>query len=307
MSASRILVIGSGNFVGARVMDALRRCGWADPIAMDAQAPPTAEALRAVQGIVNAAAGNAEVIGAQARLTADAARAAGSQARVVHLSSMTVYGTAEGLIDESAAPRADLGHYAAAHIDAERMVGAHANTVILRPGCEYGPGCPQWSGRIARLLLARRLGDLGLAGDGCCNLLYVDDLIAAILASLQRPGISGEIFNLAMRSPPTWNEYLIGYGIALGAVPIRRVTARRLRVEAKLLAVPLKALEILSSRLAAAHVLTMPPITPSLLQSCGQRIILDVSKSEALLGMAWMALAEGIAHAAQAYSQTRAA
>jgi len=307
MTKRRILVTGAGDFLGARVMEALRTCGWAEPIALGGDAAPQPDAAGAIQGIVNAAVGGAQAIRAQARLTVDAALTAGLQTRVVHVSSMTVYGTAEGPVDESAAPRADLGAYAAAHIDAERTVAGHANTVILRPGCEYGPACPQWSGRIARLLLARRLGDLGAAGDGRCNLLYIDNLVAAILASLQHPDVGGEVFNLAMRSPPTWNDYLIGYGIALRAVPIRRITARRLLVEAKLLAPPLKAVQILRSRLSGGLDAGVPPITPSLLQLCRQRIVLDVSKAEARLGMAWTPLDQGLASAARAYGRTRGA
>jgi nucleoside-diphosphate-sugar epimerase len=307
MTKRRILVAGAGNFIGARVMEALLACGWAEPIALGRAATAPPDQTGAPQGIVNAAAGGAQEIRALARLTADTARAAGSQTRVVHLSSMTVYGAAEGLIDETAPPRADLGAYAAAHIDAERTVAGHENTVILRPGCEYGPACPQWSGRIARLLHARRLGDLGAAGDGCCNLLYVDNLVAAILASLQHPDVGGEVFNLAMRSAPTWNDYLIAYGIALRAVPIRRITARRLMVEAKLLAPPLKAMEMLGSRLFGGLDAAVPAITPSLLQLCRQRIVLDVGKAEGRLGMTWTPLRQGLANAAQAYGRPRAA
>jgi nucleoside-diphosphate-sugar epimerase len=300
-----VLVAGAGNFVGMRVMSALAACGWAEPAALDALAPPAPEMLRGALGIVNAAAAKPRSILALARLAADAARSGGAQLRAVHLSSMTVYGAVEGPIDETAALRADLGDYAAAHIEAERIIAAHANAVILRPGCEYGAGCPQWSGRIARLLYARRLGDLGLAGDGCCNLLYIDDLVSAILASLRKPDLGGEIFNLAVRSPPTWNDYLIRYAIALRAVPVRRITARRLKAEAKLFAVPLKSLEILAARVSRTSLFSMPAITPSLLRLCRQRIVLDVGKAEARLGLAWTPPEQGLALAAQAYAEPR--
>ena len=58
------------------------------------------------------------------------------------------------------------------------------DAVILRPTCVFGPGSTQWTTRIARLLKARRIGDLGSAGDGGCNLAFIDDVVAAVLAAL---------------------------------------------------------------------------------------------------------------------------
>ncbi len=213
---------------------------------------------------------------------------------------MTVYGSGDLLADERIRPRTDLGAYAAAQAEAEAAIADHSNAVILRPGCEYGPGCPHWSTRIALLLEAHRLGDLGAAGDGICNLIFLDDLAAAVLSALRHPGIGGEIFNIAMRSPPTWNDYLIRFGIALGAVPIRRITARRLNLESRLLAPPLRVMEILAGRRSGRPRLAVPQITSSLLKLCRQRITLDVAKAEAMLGMKWTALDQGIACAAAA-------
>ena len=125
-----------------------------------------------------------------------------------------------------------------------KLFATYPRRVVFRPGCEYGPGGELWSRRVAKWLLARRLGDLGAAGDGYCNLVHIDDLVHAVLLSLRRPAAVGQIFNLAAPDPPTWNEYLVKYAIALGAVPVKRISKRALALETKILAIPLKMLEI---------------------------------------------------------------
>src|SRR5207237_284416 len=112
--------------------------------------------------------------------------------------------------------------------------------VVLRPGIVYGPGSAQWSERVARWLHAGRIGDLGACGDGYCNLVHVSDVCAATLKALGTRDAAGRAYNLGSPQPPTWNEYFVEYGRALGAVPVRRISRRRLRIETKILAPPLK-------------------------------------------------------------------
>jgi nucleoside-diphosphate-sugar epimerase len=298
----RILVLGAPHFAAAKVQAALARSDWAVPVPF-ANSPDTLSetTLADIQGVFNGSMGSPVGILATAQALYGALQRAHASIRVVHLSSMTVYGSFEGQALESTELRADLGAYGAAQIEAEALATRYAHSVILRPGCEYGPQCPQWSERIARLLVAHRLGDLGAAGDGVCNLLFVDDLVAAVLASLRTAGIDGERFNLAMRSPPTWNEYFMRFGRALGAVPIARIGGRRLKVESKLLAPPLKIMELIEQRLRARPPAVPPPLTPSLLHLCAQSVTLDVTKAEQALGLAWTPLGEGLRQAAMAY------
>jgi nucleoside-diphosphate-sugar epimerase len=301
MTKQRILVIGAGNFIGSRVVSALDAGGWATPIAEDGPANLTPASLAGIGAIFNATVGSPKSILAAARKLFGAANSAAGPVRIVHLSSMAVYGSVEGVVDESTAVSADLGAYAGAHIEAERIAAGCPDSVILRPGCEYGPQCPDWSERIARLLLAHRLGDLGSAGDGFCNLLYIDDLAAAALASLRLPGMGGRVFNLAMPSPPTWNDYFIRFGVALGAVPIRRIGARRLKLEEKFLAPPLKAAELFARGCNIQTHFLPPAVTPSLLRVCRQEIKLECDKAQSALSMTWTPLDEGLSRAAAGF------
>jgi len=324
MSSQQVLVLGADGFIGRRVVAALAACDWAEPVAAGRRPPPPsadglrrirldatdegalAAALNDVDGVVNCIAGSAETIAAGAHALFAAAARSGYP-RVVHLSTMSVYGSATGDIDETAALRGDLGAYAEAKVAAERAAAAYPGAVLLRPGCVYGPGSPQWSERIAQWLLARRVGDLGAAGDGYCNLVHVDDVVQAVLRGLSHPAAEGQAFNLATPEPPTWNEYFVSYAKALGAVPARRVPARRLKLETRVLAIPLKVAEIAARKLHLSMRSLPQPIPPSLARLWQQEIRLSTRKAEGLLGLRWKPVETGLRETADWYLRGRAA
>ncbi|HEY3731128.1 MAG TPA: NAD(P)-dependent oxidoreductase [Steroidobacteraceae bacterium] len=316
----RVLVLGADGFIGARLVQALATTDWAEPVAsgrrpaaVDAShasrqvarmcfdatdESALAQALGQVDAAVNCVAGNAQTIVDGARALVGAALRQTRPPRLVQLSSMAVYGAVSGLTSESA-PLRGLDPYAQAKIGAEKEFATYSQAVLLRPGIVYGPHSRQWSERIARWLFARRLGDLGALGDGCCNLLYVDDVTRAVLECLKRPGLQGQVFNLSMAAPPTWNDYLIRFARALGAVPVRRLGRRRLQIETKLLAPPLKIAEIVVKKAGLRRLSLPEPIPPSLLRLCQQEIRLDVARAEQLLLLRWTALDEGLQQTAQ--------
>lgn len=296
-----VIVHGSDNFVGARLAASLANEDWVTVRAVrggDVAALRTS--LPGAQAIAHCIVGGAASIergatGLYGLLSKSAAL------RVVHLSSMTVYGSATGVVDEASDLLADLGTYSMAQRRAEQLAAEHSNSVILRPGVEYGPTCVPWSGRIARYLQAHRLGDLGEAGDGLCNLVYIDDLISVVQSALQEPDIGGSRFNVVTGGKPTWNDYFMAYAVALGAVPVRRIGARRLRLETRIAAPALKAAEMVAgaTRLRWFHV--PPPIPGSLLRLCRQEIDLSNARVEARLGAHWTPLEEGLRRAAECY------
>lgn len=300
----RVLVLGAGGFVGTRVTQALAAAAWADPVRGQRRPAPgavvvdtlkaddLARALDGVDAVVNCVAGSAEAIGQGA----GALFAAAGGRRVVHLSSMAVYGDAVGDVTEDRPFARGHGAYGDAKIAAEEAA-AGRDAVILRPGCIYGPGSAQWTWRLARLLATGRLGDLGANGDGCSNLVHVDDVAAAVLAGLRLPGVATRAYNLAMANAPDWNAYLIAFARALGAVPVRRIGARRLKIETKLLAPPLKIAEIVAGKAGRGEAVP-PPIPPSLARLFRQDIRLVSDRAEAELGVRWTPLQEGLAVAA---------
>ena len=314
MTAHRILVLGASGFIGKRVIAALTRTDWALPVAVGRQAGASsgveqltldatdaaalAVAMRGAHGVVSCIAGDASAIVAGARALFQ--HGSGVPPRIVYLSSMAVYGSASGVVTEDAPLVGDLGPYSAAKVEAEALAAAAANTVVLRPGCVYGPGSAQWTDRIAEWLVARRIGDLGAGGDGYCNLIHVDDVASAVLLALQKPQAVGQAFNLSMDDPPTWNEYFVRFGRALKAVPVERISRRRLMLETKLAAPPLKIAEIALKRLKLR--LRLPqPIPPSLLGLWRQEIRLSMTKTESQLGLVCRPLDSGLAEAAAAY------
>ncbi len=321
----RVVVLGATGFLGSRVLAALAASGWAAPVAVSRRPyrpartsstphghaaglpPPATERLACdaadagnllrllgtADAVVNCTAGTPGSTVAVARALAQAP----ATCRVVHVSSMAVYGDASGLVDEDAPLAEGLGGYAGGKVAAERALSGHPGAVVLRPGCLFGPGSEQWTGRIARLLRTRRLGDLGAAGDGACNLAPVADVVAAVLASLHRP-VAGAAFNLALPDPPSWNAVLIRYAIALGAAPVARIPARRLRAEARL-ALPLHAAALVLGRAPPRVGAWLPDaLTPSLLSLMRQDITLDHRRTDRRLAIRRTGLDEALRDAA---------
>jgi nucleoside-diphosphate-sugar epimerase len=316
----RVLVLGANGFIGKRVVAALASSDWALPIAagrrpvtdsasarverQQIEATNRAQIARALQGVtavVNCIAADAKTMVTSAEVLFGAALEQVKQPRIIHLSSTAVYGSVEGNVDESAPLRRDLSAYGTAKVDAEQRAAGYPACVIFRPGIVYGPESTQWSERIGQWLIAHRIGDLGAMGDGYCNLIYIDDLVAAILQAVRLPAIAGQHFNLGLASPPTWNEYFSMYALALDAVPVRRISARRLTLDAKLLAPPRKIAELLAQRIGLRNSGLGAPLPPSLLRLWRQELRLNVARAQSLLNVNWTPLNVGIQLAAQWY------
>ena len=155
-------------------------------------------------------AGRINVEGTRAVL---AACAASGVERVVHLSSLAVYGLGQHRgTDESAPLRYSGDAYIDSKIDAERMVRVAAArdglaTVIVRPGFVYGPGDRRF---LPKLLDALGRGQFAYVGDGSklLNLSYVDDVAAAMLLAAGEPSAVGEAYNLTDGTETSLREFV---------------------------------------------------------------------------------------------------
>lgn len=241
---SRTLVTGAGGFIGGRVVEALLQLGdrdivpglrrWStaarigrypiEPIQCDLMKPEQlATALVGVDTIIHCAVGNAEVTVEGTRNLLQAALDAGVR-RVVHVSTIDVYGRAEGTVDESR-PYVETGReYGDSKIEAEKVCLEFAKrgleVVILRPTIVYGPFSELWTVEPAQRLATGSWLLPASACQGTCNLVYVDDLVRAIILALEAPGASGQAFNVNGPDRVTWQEYVEALGAELGVGPI---------------------------------------------------------------------------------------
>lgn len=167
--------------------------------------------------------------------------------QLVHISSMSVIdwaGSDERPVNEEAPlePRPDKrGEYTRAKLEAERIVVAAAASglpcVILRPGQIFGGGIPLINGAVARKAAGRWL----VLGDGKLELplVYIDDVVQAILAAIDKRVTHGEIVQIIDPEHMTQEDVLAAAG---GAMPILRVPRRLVLALGKLSELPLAAI-----------------------------------------------------------------
>jgi nucleoside-diphosphate-sugar epimerase len=246
-----------------------------------------------MDAVINSVAGEAAAISNGAASLVRAALLAGSP-RIIHLSSMSVYGRAEGLVDESFALKDDIGWYGRAKIQAEKHMEGYAAkggaVVVLRPGCVIGAGSKLWVDRIRNLLQSGRLGNLGAGGDGPANLVDVSDVAQATLKSLRVPikANKPEVFNLACPDSPRWNDYFSDFAIAIGATPLKTFGRRHMQFDAYAYGVPIKILERTLTKLGWQRNSLPEAIPPSLLGLWRQQIVLDSRRAGEDLDMQWV-------------------
>ncbi len=249
LAGRKILVTGAGGFIGGRLVERLvLECG-AEVRALSRRVAGAVRLARfpvtVVRGDVTeradvaAAAEGCDVVfhcaygtsGSQrlrgkvnregTRNVLEAAGRAGAR-RVVHLSTLMVYGeTPDGDLTE-VAPRRRLGNvYADSKRIAERTAldlarAGKVPATVLQPTAVYGPYGGVWTERVLASLSSGRV-ILVDGGRGLANHVYVDDLVSAMLLAAVEPAAVGEAFLVSSEEPATWEEFYGAFERMLGA------------------------------------------------------------------------------------------
>jgi nucleoside-diphosphate-sugar epimerase len=147
--------------------------------------------------------------------------------RFIHLSTAEVYGNPGGEIDEMFPYQYTGSPYGDSKIEAEKLCwdyyGKGLPVAVIRPSIVYGPFSKTWTVEIALKLRSGNWGIFKDHGDGVCNLIYIADLVSAIMLAARDESAIGQAFNLNGPETPTWNEYFQRFNAALG-LPELKVT-----------------------------------------------------------------------------------
>jgi nucleoside-diphosphate-sugar epimerase len=196
--------------------------------------------------------------------------------RVIHVSSLAVYGYAKYGILREDEPIIPTAHepYSQTKAEGETVVREiasqhHISYVIIRPGMIYGPRAEQWTDRMFRLARRRPVIWIG-DGGGSTFPVHVDDVVDMMIVTATHPAAHNQTFNCVHPVPVTWREFLLGYAKLaghqswLGIPPALAVVLARI----------VGALSLPGSRAKAA---------PDALQGLYSQRSVDMSKARTLL------------------------
>jgi 2-alkyl-3-oxoalkanoate reductase len=237
-----IAVTGASGFIGAALCRRLRADGD-EVVGIDVAGDPdrradvadpasTVAALAGADAVVHAAAIVAErgrmedFVRVNVRGTRNVLDAAAGR-RVVVIASVAGWGY-EFVRDlaEDAPPRPCGLPYVDTKGATETLALRRGATVI-RPGDVYGPRSVPWVVRPLEMMRAGRFY-LPSPGDGVMTLVYVDDLVDAIVRALREPGAAGRAYTVWDGSPVLAREYFE----KLGGRPVKTLPAPVLRAAA---------------------------------------------------------------------------
>lgn len=137
-------------------------------------------------------------VGGTARVLAAAEHAGAG--RVVHVSSIVVHGSDfPDQVDESGPVRPTGNPYTDTKIASEHLALLAAArgvpVTVVRPGDIYGPGSEQWTIRPVQMLQRRQLAVF--SGPAVLSPVYVDDVVAGVVAAATSDAARGEVFHLS--------------------------------------------------------------------------------------------------------------
>ncbi len=271
----KVLVTGATGFIGGRVVETIHLTGdanvraairtWGSAARLGRMRVEIAkvnllrkeEVEKAVDGVtdvVHCAKGPYDVTVEGTRHLAEVAMQKGVE-RFIHMSTAEVYGDVEGTVTEDFSLKYTGNEYNRMKIDAEKVCwdyqGKGLPVVVLRPSIVYGPFSKDWTVYFANLFLRGKGGILEKYGEGTCNLVYIDDLVRAILLFLDHEKAVGQAFNINGNEKLTWNEYFRQFNRILGMPPLDIIRCSKTRIQT-LISEPVR----VTGRIVRAHFMT---------------------------------------------------
>jgi nucleoside-diphosphate-sugar epimerase len=155
----------------------------------------------------------------------EAAHAGGAR-RVVHLSSIAVFGTPAPAYFDDESPYGAAGDgYSRTKIAGERLAlelhrALGLPVTVLRPAVVYGPE-GTWLEAPLRMIERRELFLVG-GGRGTCHPCYIENLIDAIVLAAEHPAAVGQGFIVADGEAISFREYFAAVAEVAGQPATRR-------------------------------------------------------------------------------------
>lgn len=135
--------------------------------------------------------------------------------RFVHISSFAVYGypNAQAITEEHEWVEHGDTPYVSTKQEAEKAVrhmceGGGLKFSIARPGDVYGPGQFTWTIQFVQLLRRGVLHPPTASSSGMINLVYIDNLVDALLLLGEHPKALGQAFNI-VDQPISMHDYIV--------------------------------------------------------------------------------------------------
>lgn len=149
-----------------------------------------------------------------------AAEAAGAE-RVLHISSVVVYGFVDEREQDESAYRRAVGLPYLDTKSASDALACRRGAVVIRAGDVYGPGSRPW---LVRPVQIARDGPFPLPGGGDRVMLpvYIDDLVESLVLGLRR-GRAGRAYTVWDGSSLSFGDYFGRLFEAVGARPPRNL------------------------------------------------------------------------------------